>query len=294
MESDVPPYIPFMGGPGVNNETRPDQLAGWVQEFDRIPILLALSLYQSQPRKELDGFVLVPDSYQIRVAAWFNAQTGICIIGCRGTTAFGPMGALDVQDDKIIATATNLCNLTIVGMASKLVETLAPQVQGFIFAGHSLGGTSAFCLTQKYPNSRGIGFNSGAPPTNPVLTGPGPGRFTHYHIFGDLISSHMGPQAAKVVIVRKRDANFGGLYPHSSERILASDGWWVYATPDEEDKAYVDWGLKYKPGLEIVVPIGVVAKFLAFLVKSKVTTNSPIPGSKRFYGIDTSQKRKRE
>lgn len=286
------PYIPFMGGPGVSLETMPNQLASWVKPEDTIPLLLALSLYHPQPRKELEGFQLVPDSYGIRVAAWFNQQTGVCIVGCRGTTAFGPMGALDVQDDKIIAAATNLCNLTIVGMASQLVAKLAPQVTGFIFVGHSLGGTSAFCLTQKYPNSRGIGFNSGAPPTNPVLTGPGPERFTHYHIFGDLISSHMGPLAAKVIIVRKRDSAFGGLYPHSSERILASDGFWAYATPDEEDKAYEHWGLTYKPGWEIVTPVSAIAKYLAYLIKSKVTMTSPIPGSRRFYGLSNPQKRK--
>ena len=56
------------------------------------------------------------------------------------------------------------------------------------------------CLTQRYSDSRGISFNGGAAPTNPILSGPGSTRFVHYHIVGDLISSHMSLSAANVGI----------------------------------------------------------------------------------------------
>ena len=73
-----------------------------------------------------------------------------------------------------------------------------------------------------------------------MLQGPGPGRATFYHIFGDMVSTHMSPDAAKVVRVAKTLRGFGVLYPHSSDRFLESDGPWQYATVDEEDEVIFD------------------------------------------------------
>ena len=69
-------------------------------------------------------------------------------------------------------------------------------------------------------------MNGGAAASNPILTGPGPARARFYHIMGDLISTHMGPQAAQVIRVAKTNRTFGVIYPHSSSRFLASDGPW--------------------------------------------------------------------
>lgn len=96
------------------------------------------------------------------------------------------------------------------------------------------GGTAAQCLAGMYPNSRSIALNGGAAPTNPVLTGPGPSRARCYHIMGDLVSTHMGPLAAQVIRVAKKNRKFGVLYPHSSSRFLASDGPWEYITANDE------------------------------------------------------------
>lgn len=170
----------------------------------------------------------------------------------------------------------------------KLVE-LAGQVSGITFVGHSLGGTAAFCLTSQISDSRGIGLNAGAAPTNPVINGPGK-RFTMYHIFGDLISSHMSENAANVVIVLKGFKEFGSIWPHSSQRILKSDGNWVYSNPDEEDKAYQDWGNKFKPGFSIVAPSATLAKYLTFLKIRDVVNKSPIPGSMRDRGVSNKRK----
>ena len=65
--------------------------------------------------------------------------------------------------------------------------------------------------------------------------GPGPSRATFYHVFGDLVSTHMSPNAARVIRIAKHNTDFGVLYPHSSSRFLAADGEWRYATADEED-----------------------------------------------------------
>lgn len=263
----------------VTSDTRPEELAGWVRPEDRIPILLALSLYK-KVRKELGGFQLLEN--KTRVAAWKNAE-GVLIIGCRGTSPFQKDGNLDLVDDANIA-GSDFCNLSIVNSGSQIVDKYATEATSIIFVGHSLGGTSAMCLTSKYQSLptpvRGIGFNSGAAPSNPILSGPGPQRFRHYHIFGDLISSHMSPQAAEIVRVKTKNTNFGGTYPHSSARILDKE--FSFVTADEEDKAFEEWGMNYRPGLEIVVPGAAIAKFVTYLLRSKYAEKSPIPGSTRF------------
>ncbi len=91
------------------------------------------------------------------------------VIGCRGTSVGSKGkelttnlkgGVEDLGDDSIIAGASsNYCDLSLVALASQLAEEYKDYF--IVFAGHSLGGTAAMCLTQKYPNSRGISFNGG-------------------------------------------------------------------------------------------------------------------------------------
>ena len=42
-----------------------------------------------------------------------------------------------------------------------MMETLKGGYDSVLFTGHSLGGTSAFCLSMAYPNSRCVIFNPG-------------------------------------------------------------------------------------------------------------------------------------
>ena len=72
------------GIPGVTIEIKNHakmNLAGWVEEQDKIPLLLALSLY-NVPKESLGTFTLIPNSFKERYAAWFDESTGVCIIGC--------------------------------------------------------------------------------------------------------------------------------------------------------------------------------------------------------------------
>ncbi len=269
-----------MGGSGVPIDTSPEQLASWVHPEDKVPLVLALSLYKI-PRMYLENYILISNPNP-RLGIWFDDETGICVVGLKGTSLKGPTTGKDLGDDKIIAGfGAEYCDLTLVAEASRLVEILADQVIGFIFVGHSLGGTAALCLTNKYPYSRGISFNGGGAPINPVLTGPGP-RLTHYHIVGDLISSHISPDAAHVVRIKKRDNVFGGGYAHGSERILADDGWWAYATADEEDDAYYKWGTKFGWS-SVMLTMSPVAYYAFYLKKKNVVKTNPIPGSTRWY-----------
>jgi hypothetical protein len=176
--------IPFMGDNDVSTKTMPNQLAPWLDPNDKVPLLLALSLYDT-PRKELEGFVLFRSD--VRAAAWIGPQN-IVIIGCRGTAVGGRYGSRDLADDKIIALNADYCDLTLVTLVTKLVKDVTDHINGvpstlskikdfvlgrpkkiatnvtpfFVFAGHSLGGTAAICLAMKYVNSRAISFNGGA------------------------------------------------------------------------------------------------------------------------------------
>lgn len=119
----------------------------------------------------------------------------------------------------------------------ELVEELRAQVQTFLFAGHSLGGTAAFCLAMWESNSRGVMFNGGAAPTNPVYTGPGI-RGTFYHIYGDLISSHISDEACTVVRVKIPHVGFG-LGAHSTSHLRAAN--WKIVSAQEEQNGFRRW-----------------------------------------------------
>jgi len=97
---DLDPEIPFFGGEGVSLSTTPEQLASWVQPDHKIPLLLALSLYQT-PHENFYGWNLVKDSYKIRYAAWFNQSNGQCVIGIRGTSVNKVGGIDDLHDDTV-------------------------------------------------------------------------------------------------------------------------------------------------------------------------------------------------
>ena len=70
------------GGESITNETSADQLAAFIKLEDRVPILLALSLYSGQPRTNLAP-QLIESSVTPRTACWIFENT--IIVGTRGT-----------------------------------------------------------------------------------------------------------------------------------------------------------------------------------------------------------------
>ncbi len=95
-----------------------------------------------------------------------------------------------------------------------------------------------------------------------------------------MVSTHMSPEAAKVIRVAKMNRDFGILYPHSSSRFLASDGPWVYVSADDEDEAWRRFGEGSKTVLGRFVQ-GVIS-FVNYVRRMQLPAKSPIPGSKRF------------
>jgi hypothetical protein len=98
--------IPFMGDAGVTNNTSEDQLASFLWEVDRVPILLALSLYTGTPRTNLAP-ELIPSSVTPRTACWIFENT--VIVGTRGTSPTAAEGSKDIKDDKVCLLAMLNC-----------------------------------------------------------------------------------------------------------------------------------------------------------------------------------------
>lgn len=261
-------------------EAENDGMASWISMEDRIPLKLAISIY-TIPIRNFGGFQLF--AVQSRSGAWYNCSTKTVVIGLRGTALTNNGGAKDLLDDTQIALG-DLCSLSLVQEASTLVDELASQeiVEEIIFAGHSLGGTAAFCLAKKYTNTRAISLNMGAPATNPVTTGPGPEKAIHYHIVGDAVSSHVSPDAAKIVRIAIRDTNFLSTYwTHQATRALASDVPWTYADADYEDQLWQNFTGDFEAFKTVFPEFGVAVDFLSVLRGRRFPEQIPIPGSSR-------------
>ena len=133
------PYIPFMGDDDVSPDTNPSQLSPWIDDYDKVPILLALSLYSS-PVSEIYPFKLIPGSNRIRAAAWEDKENGVVVIGCRGTSVGSRFGSKliccfnkrDLMDDMLIAKGP-YCDLTLVKLGSQLVRSEATNLKGKLY-----------------------------------------------------------------------------------------------------------------------------------------------------------------
>lgn len=275
--------IPAMGGDSVPSTTKVEEVADWIDDRDKLPLLLAVSLY-SEPVQEYDGFKLIPDlSSSARVKAWYRESKDEWIVGCRGTAVLSADSNQDLKDDMKIGFG-EYCELSIVADARPIIQSILDEgwtKDEIIVCGHSLGGAASLCLSAAF-GIRGISLNGGASPTNPVTVGPGPQLFTHYHVFGDLISSHMSSSAARVVRVKGSQTEFGTFYPHAAVRMLKRDGPKVMVTATQEDDAYLAWASKYVGGFKIFHALFSLGVYLANMKKYDIAKKSPIPDSGRY------------
>jgi len=165
----------------------------------------------------------------------------------------------------------NHCDIDLVREVNELIRGV--ETDELIFAGHSLGGTAAFCLAMAYDNSRAVVLNGGAPPTNPILRGDSR-RVNWYHIVGDVISSHISPEAANVVRVSMGDDTFGVTWPHSTQRFFENGR---VVSADFEDELWKNFSVPLVSGRR-----GGVLSFMAWLKSKQLARKMPIPGSLRW------------
>ncbi|MEG3883805.1 hypothetical protein QT971_06295 [Microcoleus sp. herbarium19] len=213
-------------------------LPNWIYPEDHILLLMATSVYGTP--QSLYGYELVEST--TRYAKWMYQNK--TYLAFKGTSFDTDAMIHDILDDVQIAVG-DYCNLS-------LIQNI-PITEDITFTGHSLGGTAALCMATKYPLSRAVSFNGGAPPTNPFRKGPGPNRGRHYHIEGDLISSHMTPQAAEIIRIRKPGPSWGTTYPHGTERFIETEGEMI--TANQEQASYVRWGGTLLKPLTCLKPI---------------------------------------
>jgi pimeloyl-ACP methyl ester carboxylesterase len=163
------------------------------------------------------------------------------------------------------------CSIDLAKEVNDLIKGL--ETDELIFAGHSLGGTAAMCLALAYPESRAVVLNGGAPPTNPILKGA-PSRINWYHIVGDLISSHISPQAANVTRVSMGDDSFSVTWPHSTARFFEKG---KIVDADYEDRIWEKFSTPIVTGKQAAV-----ISFMAWLKSKQLAKKAPIPGSLRW------------
>jgi len=92
------PIIPF-SGTSVGQKTLAN-VSPWINEKDRIPLLLCMSLYDT-PIETFQSYELVDNTYKARYAAWIDKQSRILIVGCRGTSIGTTGGIQDIKDDLV-------------------------------------------------------------------------------------------------------------------------------------------------------------------------------------------------
>ncbi len=122
-----------------------------------------------------------------------------------------------------------------------------------------------------------MAFNPGAAPTNPVESGPGPNRVTAYHIFGDIISTHMSSKAANVIRVKPQGLSFGNSTAHFTSN-LTNHRPYSIVSPNEEQQAFSKWR---RGIINTISTISNYASYIGLGIKHNIY---PIPGSQSAEG----------
>lgn len=209
----------------------PEEVIDEIPYEDKVILCLIATLYSECRGDKLDQWE-IQCQYNLNphVAVWRHSGTGQYLVGLRGTNITGPGGAEDIADDAILAfgggkilnaileqipeikklpfvekvanyASGDLCDtmsITFHGRAIMKEMQRHIDMSQVITAGHSLGGRAAACLALEFQCQRCVIFNAAAPMSNPLMTGIGPEKQIHYHIAGDMISSHSSPTAMTV------------------------------------------------------------------------------------------------
>lgn len=274
----------------------PNQIASWIDPQHVIPFCLLISLY-SVPSIYKAGYRLIEKS--TRVCAWLNDGTGEIFIGVRGTSPNGDFFIEDVTDDVILALLERVTlGLITPGLpyeAHFTVEKLRGQgysLDKMMIGGHSLGGYSAFKVARQY-SIRACSFNGAGCLLNPLYEGPGPLMATHYHVLGDLVSTHVSINAAKIVRVKKYNDWQLAYVEHDWRRFLKDDPTLGFITADDEQNwmyqfmwKWIESSLKTEAVLTVAAPVWVLELLggisTAVFLQCLVIVN-PIPGSKWWF-----------
>lgn len=281
----------------------PQRVPSFVEPQDKLLVWLATLMYKPLPM-EIPGATLNEKYTSSRIGVWTSPL--IAYVAFRGTDVSASDRGGDLLDDLAIATgATCDVSITVAGVEAitRLYNEGFTNIQ---LCGHSLGGRGALCCGSLPGVTKVVVINAAAPFLQLVEVGPGEEKATHYHIFGDLISSHL--QGARNVRVRvgveqytqrnnkmigKEElyqVNWLDPYYHSTDRFLNQD-YWEYSTPQEEQDSLETFFFSTERGaIELLSILTSTVGFpFAALIKTKICENL-VPGAKkyRFCNAETS------
>jgi hypothetical protein len=287
-------------------EFSPGLMADFIAPEDRVLAYLAIAVYGQRPQQIRTDTQLLdyqPNMSSIRVGVWLGCSTAY--VAFRGTSVGKSQGFMDLLDDLILA-SEDTCQLSIsdqgIGVIQSVYDLGYRDIQ---VSGHSLGGRAAMCNSTQPGVTKVVVLNAAAPVTAPTNIGPGPAVATHYHIAGDLISTHMASSAANIVriapagskLVNQKDGfvpwipdnlpqvyDFDWLsgYYHSTDRFLASGGGGnVISVQAEEDS--LEWFMLFGSrqrllSLSLIASVFGDAFFLDF---KDLLCQNPIDGSRQ-------------
>jgi hypothetical protein len=203
--------------------------AKWLRTEHQLPFQLVESYY-TKPITDLQGFTLIKNT--VRVGVYENKAEKHYIIVCKGTD---PTAIKDVFDDLRIGGFMS-GEISIDQEVRNEVNTLLKKVDrgSIVLTGHSLGGRAAMTVAGEY-GLKAVVFNPAAPIMNPLTKGPGAAKAVAYHISGDLISSHVSPDAGEVIRVNQGYNVLQTLSAHKLENFYDTKPTHSFYSVDQED-----------------------------------------------------------
>jgi hypothetical protein len=250
------------------------QPAEFIDERDWIVLELCASLY-TDPIQEKDGWLLLEEG-TVSVRVWVKDETAI--VGIMGTSP--KAGLSNILDDAALAgIVEDACNLSVVNQATAIINNL--DQTDLIIGGHSLGGAAAFCLAHKFPESRAVSFNGGAPPTGGGVKGAGRDRCRFYHIVGDIISTHIDDSTADVsrIHLLGEVAWNDTKYYHSTERFFEHSSFDTWTAQQEQD-SMVNYVYNQSPSTFFLTLLtGLISKEFNKDRIREIICQNPIPGT---------------
>lgn len=152
--------------------------------------VFCLESYSSSRRPQIDDWVLVGET--VDTCMYRDSESERAIVAFRGTQTLS-----DIKSDvQLSRPGGDGCDFNRMGPAMQMLEEFIEEFPDVAIqlTGHSLGGAIARCAGQRL--SLGIvTFNSAAPPSHPVYTGP---NEIDYHIAFDIISAWQNPNTVRI------------------------------------------------------------------------------------------------
>lgn len=275
------PIMPItqMGGDHQNSLGPPESLASFITACDQLLAWFAISMYQNVLPESQWGFTKSIRLSTPRIGVWIRNNDAI--VSFRGTLI---SSKTDLLDDLKILQGSDSCDLSLSNQAVPILQDLSENgAQQIMLSGHSLGGKAALCLGSHPLVTRVVALNAGAPITNPDGSGPGPSKATHYHIVGDLISTHLLPSAANTIRIKVSEPNIhiNWMSPwyHSTDRFFKNVYEFSNAQQEQDSLEYFFFN-KAAAGLLLASTITSVVTLPFYESIKKLVCTTPIPGSK--------------